>query len=122
MITRRGVSTRVRDAGADPELLVLGSGACPARAGGSAARPIRGSSASQRVVALSGGARPGQRPAPGVGQQVNLGTQPAAGTAQASRSARLPAPAPDCCSSTQPLCHSRGPAGPPAPGLAPVRV
>ena len=35
-----------------------------------------------RVVALAGGGAPGQRPAPGVGEQVNLGAQSAAGPAQ----------------------------------------
>src|SRR6188472_4350218 len=45
-------------------------------------QPLHQRPEGDRVVALAGGGALGQRPAPGVGKQVNLGAQPAAGTAQ----------------------------------------
>ena len=88
----------LRDGGLDPASPQVGAdrlvrvglvgqepiGAC---AGSSTSRtadpqPLHQRLEGDRVVALAGGRAPGQRPAPGVGKQVNLGAQPAAGTAQ----------------------------------------
>ena len=76
-----------------------------------------------RVVALPGGGAPGQRSAPGVGEQVNLGAQSTAGTAQTlpinpgrRRRTLVVRPSPLCGprAARKPPVAGRGAASPPA--------
>lgn len=58
-----------------------GPGPGTARAPAGDLEPVQERAEGQRIVALPGAGHGGQRPALGVGEQVNLAGQPAAGTA-----------------------------------------
>ena len=60
----------------------IGTATRPAPSRALHAEPVQNQVEGQRVVALPGGGHDAQRPAAGIGEQVDLGAQPAAGAAQ----------------------------------------
>jgi hypothetical protein len=72
------LSARGHLAGQQP----AGSGPRPAPAGPADPQPTHQRLERQRVMALSSSGNAGQRPTSGIGQQMNLRAQPAAGTPQ----------------------------------------